>query len=344
MEMSPAANPAADPQCIYCLEREGPFTAEHVIPEAFGLFGTQTLVLNDAVCNGCNQKFGGTLDLVLARDSYEGLLRADIFPRADGRGDRFRPRRTVMRFPDEPQFEQFRGLRLEVDWAIRRPRFLDQIVVLDDGGKRHTFTLDEVRGADPSLFQNRPPNAIQIVATSAEAATALKQEAEALGARIRLQSDLELPAAVREPSVVLEVEGLIDLRVRRAIAKIAFNYLALTQGPAFVLGRNFDEIREFIRGDGKSSLVRLSVQPILANETRRWRQHEMHLVLVERDQREIRGRVSLFNSFSYDIRLCRDSAVWYPLRSGHAFDPIERQVHKLTAMPRWLWLPRMFRR
>jgi len=340
--VQPAADEAA-PRCIYCLRSEGPYTTEHVIPEAFGLYGPGTMVLNGAVCHRCNQDFGRTLDLVLARDSYEGLLRADVFPRADRPRDRFRSRRTVMRFPDEPRFEQFRGLRLEVDWSVRRPRMLDQVVVRDDAGARHTFTLEEIRGADPSLFRNRPPDAVQIFALSPEAATALQREAEALGARFKPLAEMELPTELKKPSVMLEVEGTIDSRVLRAICKIAFNYLARTEGTALVLGPSFDEARAFVRGDGPGPLVRVSLDPILVGETRRWRKHEMHLVLVERDQREIRAQVSLFNSFAYHVRLSRDTGVWYPLRRGHAFDPIEGKIHKLTPVPKWLSLPRIFR-
>ncbi len=337
--VQPSAN-EADTRCIYCLRNEGPYSTEHVIPEAFGLYGSNTMVLNDAVCDKCNQDFGRTLDLVLARDSYEGLLRADMFPRVDLPRDRFRPRRTVLRFPDEPQFEQLRGLRLEVDWSVRRPRMLDQVVVRDGSGARHTFTLEDIGGADPSLFQNRPPDSVQIFALSAAAAIALKREAEALGARFKPLIDLELPNEVKKPLVELEIQGTIDSRVLRAISKITFNYLARTQGVALALGSSFDEIRAFIREGGSPSPVRVSLDPILVGETRRWRKHDMHLIPVERDRREIRAQVSLFNSFAYHIRLCRDTGVWYSLRSGHALDPIERQVYKLTAMPRWLWLPR----
>jgi hypothetical protein len=61
--------------CIYCRRSDRPFTAEHVIPEAFGLYGAQTMVLTDAVCDPCNQELGSVLDQILARDSHEGFLR-----------------------------------------------------------------------------------------------------------------------------------------------------------------------------------------------------------------------------------------------------------------------------
>src|SRR3989338_249143 len=62
--------------CIYCgnrnhLEFKG---KEHVIPQSFGTFGAETPTL-DCVCDACNDFFGKQLDLVLARDTLEGLTR-----------------------------------------------------------------------------------------------------------------------------------------------------------------------------------------------------------------------------------------------------------------------------
>lgn len=133
------------------------------------------------------------------------------------------------------------------------------------------------------------------------------------------------------------LEGLIDDAVWRAIAKIAFNYLAKIQGSAYVLDDRFDRIRAFIVGESKErALVRLTEKPILASETSRWKTYEMHLVLFERDGYGLRGRVSLFNSFTYEVMLCADLGLMYPIQSGHAFDPVRRDVHRVVGIPRYL--------
>lgn len=340
VEMKRPSEGEATPKCIYCLRSGGPFNREHVIPKAFGLYGPKTMVLNDTVCAECNEALGTTIDQVLSRDSYEALLRAELLPRVNKKRDRFRPRRTIVRYPDEPKFGDFRGLRLEVDWAIRRLRLLGEIVVLDHAGVRRAFTIEESRGADLRLFRDRPPNAIQIFAPSLEIAMALQHEAEALGARFKQPTDLEVPRELTKPTVILGIEGTIDLEVWRAIAKIAFNYLACIEGPGFVLGASFDEIREFIRSGSLPAPVGVSREPILVG-FRHGQKQVMHVVLVDRNQLELRARVSLFNSFSYDVRLSRSTAVWYPLRSGHTFDPIAHTVQKLISIPRALALPRI---
>ena len=47
--------------------------------------------------------------------------------------------------------------------------------------------------------------------------------------------------------VTAEIEFTFDKMIARAVAKIAFNYLAKTQGADFVLPQDFDSVRRFIR-------------------------------------------------------------------------------------------------
>jgi hypothetical protein len=61
--------------CIYCKSQNRPFNREHVMPQAFGTFEPQSLVLNDCVCSDCNNYFGRTLEFSLSRDSMEAVLR-----------------------------------------------------------------------------------------------------------------------------------------------------------------------------------------------------------------------------------------------------------------------------
>lgn len=66
-----------EPQCIFCLTRDGDFyPEEHIIPEAFGL---DELVLRDAVCQTCNNKFS-KLDQFLADFEPLALLRVQNVP------------------------------------------------------------------------------------------------------------------------------------------------------------------------------------------------------------------------------------------------------------------------
>jgi hypothetical protein len=149
--------------------------------------------------------------------------------------------------------------------------------------------------------------------------------------------DVAPPPVSREPTVFLEAQGLIDGAVWRGIAKIAFNYLAKIQGAAYVLDERFDRIRAFITRDSRNrALVRFSQKPILAGETARIKTNELHLVLFEREGYGLRGRVSLFNSLTYDVMLCPDLGLIYAIKSGHAFDPIRKDVYTLRGISRSL--------
>lgn len=69
--------PTINYTCIYCLEQKEKksFNTEHVLPKSFGVYGGNTMTLNDKVCSYCNQKFGNTIDGYLARDTLEGTQR-----------------------------------------------------------------------------------------------------------------------------------------------------------------------------------------------------------------------------------------------------------------------------
>ena len=77
-------------QCIYCKRSNVPLNREHVIPEAFGSYGSETMVLSDnAVCEDCNSHLGAEIDQILNRDSYEALVRANSMTRGQGSRERF---------------------------------------------------------------------------------------------------------------------------------------------------------------------------------------------------------------------------------------------------------------
>jgi hypothetical protein len=291
------------------------------------------MVLTEEVCADCNHKLGKELDEILARDSFEGLIRAQILEPRRRKKDRFKARRTEIRVPDEPKFGQYRGARMAVNWPTRKPRPLDQIIVRDEAGSLHSFTEAEMAGADEKLFRNRPPDSIQIIGTPV-GVKILLEYAISKGARfIQEPTEIEPPPAASEPTVFLQTRGTIDNNVWRGTAKIAFNYLAKIQGSAYVLDDKFDRIRKFINGEVTDrALVRVSRQPILADETPRVKTTDMHLVIFERQGRGLLGRVSLFNSITYDVILCPDLGLIYSIKSGHAFDLSKKQVHKLTGI------------
>ena len=69
-------NSRQNAKCIYCLKNKHfkQFNRDHVIPESFGKFGTNTPTLINLVCRDCNQYFGINIENDLGRDSLYGVI------------------------------------------------------------------------------------------------------------------------------------------------------------------------------------------------------------------------------------------------------------------------------
>lgn len=323
-------------RCIYCKGSGVRFNREHVLPEAFGTYGADTMVLcHDEVCLECNSRLGGEIDQILCRDSFEALLRANFLPQGQGTGERFQPRRSWGNLPDEEDWGIARGARFTIDWNTRRPKLLNQIIVRTRDGTIHTFLEHEFPRADEAALQNLPTGAVRIVGTDTVAVERLMELARSRGIRLPEHATVSpTPAAASQAEIRVPVEGRIDTKTWRAIAKIAFNYLAFHEGASFVLHDRFEPIRKYIAGDCTDhAMVRLLNRPILADETYLWRAFEGHLVVYQTEGRSLRGKVSLYNSLTYEVMLCSDLELFLPLKRGHAFDPVQRRVSTLGNVP-----------
>jgi len=321
-------------QCIYCKRIDVPFNREHVIPEAFGSYGSDTMVLNNAVCQECNSRLGAEIDQVLSRDSYEALIRANSVPQGRGTGERFQPRRAWGNLPDHESWGVVRGARFVIDWNTRRPKLLSQIIVRTREGALHTFLAHEFSGAEDALLQDLPPGAIQIVGTDVAEVDHLMELVRNRGIRLRERETVSAPPAALQSEIRTVIEGRIDTKTWRSIAKIAFNYLAFHEGVKFVLSDRFDPIRSYITGDRTDrAMVRLLNAPILAEETYYWRAFQGHLIAYQTEDRSLRGKVSLYNSITYEVMLCGDLGFYLPLKNGHAFDPVESRASRLGSIP-----------
>jgi len=132
----------------------------------------------------------------------------------------------------------------------------------------------------------------------------------------------------------MRLHSLIDNIVRRAIAKIAFNYTAYTEGAAFVLQGDFDVTRRFVRhGDSPDyPLVVADYEPTLADDTVECRQTIGHLITLNwtDDRRNIVAQVSPFNMIRYRISLAREyRGERRDIRRGHVFDPVTHRISDL---------------
>jgi hypothetical protein len=325
-------------QCIYCKRQDVAFNREHCIPKAFGTYGGQTVVLRQHVCVACNSSLSRELDEILARDSFEGLLRAKLLRPKRKRRDRYRSQLTELRYEDDERFGPIRGARLIMDWNTRCPKLLPQIVVRLETGQLQSYVQKELAAVPDGAFQNVAPGSISALSEpeDSQILASMIEQAQSKGANFTKPPEyVALPPTATQPHGKFEIQGVINDRVWRAIARIAFNYLAWVQGIHYVLDDRFDPIRNFIvKPHPTRALVKMRREPILADESYRWRSFQGHLILVETNQRMLIGRVSLFNSITYEVLLCPDIGLYHRLSAGHAFDPITERMTKLTAVPK----------
>jgi hypothetical protein len=129
-------------------------------------------------------------------------------------------------------------------------------------------------------------------------------------------------------TVAVHYDFKVDTTLRRAVAKIAFNYAAKILGRETVRRPEFDAIRQFIRqGDEPLEMVSAQQASILIGpNAATTKTHCFGLGWVP-ERRELIGLVSLFNYLSYGIRMCSsETDEWASVNSRHFFDPISRRI------------------
>jgi hypothetical protein len=113
----------------------------------------------------------------------------------------------------------------------------------------------------------------------------------------------------RPDSILCEFEGTIDHVIRRAIAKISFNYLAYFQGAAFLHRSEFDMARQYIRYGTMPDYQMMSIDEvaILEGEPLEGLRVLSHIITTAwTSVNSAKARVSLFNWMTYRISLSKE--------------------------------------
>lgn len=320
-------------RCIYCLDEkdDAEFDREHVIPQAFGTFDSDTLVI-DCVCKECNSLFGRTIDEKLARDTIEGIDRVAVglkqaaeFKTLGRRSttyvelDRDGPMQGALAYhvPDPsgdglavaplPQIGFARSPDGPFEWFL-----LHELPTKEDlrakGYERGTTLFNRTRGA---------PISDCVAALEAKGFTGLKVEAQVL------------PPSGPVKSETVACMGDDDFR---ALAKIAFNYLTVIAGQRLVLDPAFNDIRRYVYASVRPRWK--VMEPCsLPWEIRRAGQLAVgHYVTVARKGDQVLAELSLnLRRMRYRLLLA-DGGFLVPFRGqrGHFFDVKE---HKAEAIP-----------
>ena len=327
-------------KCIYCLQerdRKSYTKAEHVVPQSFGMF-ENNFTLHNIVCDECNHYFGKNLEIHLARDTYEGQLR---FTHGVKDASDFktigRSSRVAVKIAEGKYAGLFVSRRYSKDKNTIEVIPEPQVGFLLADGRYEYFLLDsvpalaELEGTGFSGDRLRSIHGVEVDPK------VLEQVLAERGIPFRV-TDEDSPKTSGQPdSILCEFAGTIDHVVRRAIAKISFNYLAKWQGPDFLHRPEFDMARRYIRYGTLPDYPMMSIDEIaiLRDEPVEGLRRVGHIITIGwTTVHSVLAQVSLFNWMAYRISLCKEFSGPTPeIRRGHIFDPINHKIHELGSGP-----------
>lgn len=300
--------------CIYCGTKDAfIFTGvEHVIPQSFGKFGTDTPTLTDSVCDQCNAFFAKELDQPLARDTWEGITRYK-------KGRRSREKRALKR------------IRLSLDTGEETGIFAGALLGGVDGttgqliplkpqfqilnkrsGKYEVCFLEEIKNfkMDDSVYGTEGTRNIKLFADSAETHEALIGELAKLGLKYNLKEYHVTPpfAKDRNDNEVVEIpvsiEGEIDHTIKRAYVKILLNFSAHQIGIQEVMKPEWKKAFNYVRYNLEPLLGKMHTEPFWGDETQtlRWMDDSIN-VLVENKPLGVTGKIQFYNQHTFEFIL-----------------------------------------
>lgn len=325
-------------QCLYCLERKhlSAFNREHVIPQSFGTFHNN-FVLREVVCEACNSHFSGNIDVGLARDSFEAWARFEVAgQRASGR-HRMGRRNIGVTLRDT----EFDGAILELGPAADGTGELAVTPVPQIGlrgtigGAYKWYRLQDCpTRAEAAALKIGNNIDLRLWGCTFEEAKSLLRERGWDGSFTEERGPEGVLAAADE-SVPISLTGAVTRLVKRAMGKIAMNYLAY-HFEAIARMPNTGAVRRFIRFDeGPDALVTIDSQQMLSNVPKGSIVNG-HAVGVswEKDKSSIIGRVSLFGWLHYVVTLADGFLLPHTsIHKGHFFNLETRSIQPMTRRP-----------
>jgi hypothetical protein len=302
--------------CIYCYQTApGRFRGvEHVIPQGFGRFGSETPTL-DCVCDDCNSYFGRDLDQLLTRDTYEGISRY----RHGQLSSEARPQRRVrLTLADAAEAGEFIGLRVSLDGTTRQlmpPAAQFHIHNFKTGEDEVYFmpqiaalVLPEEDYGKPGENGKKGSWRCQVRARSQQAHDAMVEALQRAGINFKPGTPLQIPLAFETgdpPSFLVEITSVIDKPHKRAIAKIFMNFVAFYLGRDEALKPRWDFLRNYVRNGEGEVKARLSNRPFwTGDETEELRLPDDSIsVRIENLNGSIIGAIEFYDLPIYEMIL-----------------------------------------
>jgi len=326
------------PRCIYCLEDKprAQFNREHVIQEGFGRF-RGALTLKQMVCRVCNQHFGDTIDRELQREGAEGLERYRWGAKSPSEIGHFRYTNLTLRAKDAGDFAD---ARFELRPGNKPDDMVARLIptvafAKKDGTGFVEYTESQLKAEEwrqnPEIDWAKGVKAF----ASGDELDRLIRLLEGQGVRPTLVRRFALPFKHGQEITVQQTFTITD-GMSRALAKIAFNYLAHREKPELVLRPAFDVVRRFVRYGEQPQLppVHTSFDLPFRLPPEQTDRPVVHFVCIAPrypTHNNLLGLVSLYGFLTHAVMLSEGYPGPWPKPHAHLYNPKDHTVHP--------WLP-----
>lgn len=314
-------------KCIYCLRTiaEGATfkSREHVVPQSLGKFGANTFTLIGDVCDECNKQLGDDLDIVLARDSVEGLAFKELSKKrlSAPKGGQ----RVYLTLPDVPALEDFAGIYIDKNAFFNRFEYsqLSQVRLYEKGtNKKVTILHEQLKELDP-LDPDKYEKKVQIFPTSDEDQKALIKLLHEKGIPFKAGGKLDIPKWKHDR---VEFVATLDGIIKRALAKMAFEYAVYVYPDVDFTIPAYGNIREFV-AKGKGNIVFQLPKSFLAQETDRIRAKTNGILIASQMVQDVLVvTMRLYDFQDYQIPIGKPGrqlkGVGYVMRPGKEPEPL----------------------
>jgi hypothetical protein len=329
------------PRCIYCLEEReaAAFTREHVIQKGFGTFA-DALTLRDVVCAACNQVFGDTIDRELLREGAEGLERYRFGGKDPAEIEQFQYTQVSLRakIPGD-----FANARFELKPGSGPDGFVARLATSvgfakKDGSGFEEYTEEQIVARE---WESNPDVDWRLgIRVLGEGEATVRRLTELLNSQGVQPTRLRRfgPSFAKGEEITVQQASSVTEGMQRAIAKIAFNYLAYRMGGDFVLAPAFHATRRFIRYAETPLVPRLETSQDLPfairNQPSTGQRPVVHFVCVcsrHPAHGNLLGVVCLFGFMTHTVILAENYDGPWPASHAHLYNPKNRSVHPWKA-------------
>jgi len=310
------------PRCIWCKQDKplGEFNVEHVLPQSFGTF-EQNFTLVEVVCQDCNSRFAKELEPSLARDSLEGFDRYRYGLKDPAEFRSLGARSTTKVQLTEGPYAGAWAYTVKGKEALGTTPFPQVGIAKAPEGPFEWFMLDALPTMDDVKARGYTGNVCMRLCECdpAEASRLLAEKS----INITLTETFEPPAGGTWVEQVFRPQ----LVHRRALAKVALNYIAHQFGRDVALEARFDAIRNLVMNATvpASPYYSIDEEPLIDGDKQDGKRVLGHAIVVVQHGNEVEVIVSLYNRFRHRFVLANSPGTTLPPR-GHFFDPANRRI------------------